>query len=87
MVNEILRRAHTIWGTTWGSILPTSKTEIEVVDAKVWSRVVTVVVDEDDEAAAAAIGDLKKSESRALTMSLLSPLVSCSPALLLFPSK
>ena len=29
-------------------------TEIEVVDAKVWSRVVTVVVDEDDEAAVAA---------------------------------
>ena len=48
---------------TWGSILPTNKTQVEVVDASSWSRVATVVFDEDDKKAASAMDDLKKSES------------------------
>ena len=63
MVDEILRRAHTTSGMTWGSILPTNKTQVEVLDATSWSRVATVVFDEDDEKAASAMDDLKNSES------------------------
>ena len=61
MVDEILRRAHSASGRPWGAILPTNKTQVEVVDASAWSRVATVVFDKDDQAATSAVDDLKKS--------------------------
>ena len=61
MVNEILSRSHSICGKAWGEILPTDKTLAEVVDAKVWSRLVHVIVDETDEGARHAMSLLQKS--------------------------
>lgn len=61
MIKEILSRSHAVCGRSWGAILPTNKTQVEVVDAKSWSREVHVVVDEADEGARVAMGYLQKS--------------------------